>query len=290
MCLTEEHAKPLARIVLDFGIPAMIFVNLAGATIGSKELLAPLILIAVELCMIALAWSIGKRLRMTLPQLGALVLCSTFGTSATLGYSIISIVFPNNHDAMMEAVLISEIGVGYVVLTLGPLLAMYFGSGEVSGKRVRLSLINFIKTPIFIALIVGLCWGLLGLPGEEHTFMQPFFQVGHILGGVVAPLAVLVVSLNLRKPKLRPIFAPLGVVVGLKLLLSPVLAGLGAMAFTLPEVWRDDLVILAGVPPAVLSVIFLQRYGGDAGLASTLVAGATVLSIGTILIVIALVG
>lgn len=288
--LKKEMAAGLARIVFDFGIPALIFVSLANIDLEPRRFAGTVIMIVVELCMIALAWVVGKRLDLTRSQLGAVVLCSAFGTSATLGYSIVSIVFPSDQDAMVEAVLICELGVGVLVMFLGPLLAMHFSTGASSVQTVRKSLITFLKTPLCIALVAGMLWGTLGLPGDQHPVMKPIFQVGHLLAGLVVPLAILIISLNLYRPRIKQYLKPFGVVVLLKLLLAPLLGGGIALAAGLPEIWRDDLIIMAGMPPAVLNTIFLQRYGGDAGLASALTAGASLLSLGTLLLVIAAVG
>lgn len=78
--------------------------------------------------------------------------------------------------------------------------------------------------------------------------------------------------------------------VALKLLIGPLLAGMGAAAFSIPEIWRDELIIMAGLPLAVLNVVYFQRYGGDAELASSIIAGASIFSIGTILLVVAAAG
>ena len=47
---------------------------------------------------------------------------------------------------------------------------------------------------------------------------------------------------------------------------------------------------MAGLPPAVLNVIYLQRHGGHAEMASVITAGASLLSLGTLLFVMALSG
>ncbi|MCB0534715.1 MAG: AEC family transporter [Lewinellaceae bacterium] len=288
--LDEAMAGTLSRVIFDFGIPAMIFVSLANMTIELNRFEGPVIMMAVELCGMALAWIAGRRFGLDLPQLGVVVLCTGFGTSATLGYSIISIAFPNNPNAMEEAVLVSEIGVGLTIFTIGPLLAMHFGSGAISFQDLGRSLIAFAKTPICMALVSGLLWSVLGLPGEQHPLMQPVFRAGHILAGLVVPLSILIISLKLRKPRIDHIIKPFGIVVALKLLLCPLLAGILGIVFGLPEIWRVDLVIMAGLPPAVLNVILLQRYGGDATLASAVTAGASLLSLGTLLFVVAIAG
>ena len=67
-------------------------------------------------------------------------------------------------------------------------------------------------------------------------------------------------------------------VVLIKLLLKPLGVGLCAMALGFPELWKDVLIILAAMPPAILGAVFLKRYGGDASLASALLLAATIVS------------
>jgi len=69
-----------------------------------------------------------------------------------------------------------------------------------------------------------------------------------------------------KLPHLRKIIVPLTVVVLLKLIIKPMLASSLATQFGF---WKEVLVILAAMPPAVLGAVFLRRYGGDASLVLT---------------------
>jgi hypothetical protein len=106
----------------------------------------------------------------------------------------------------------------------------------------------------------------------------------------MTPVAILSVGLMFRLPGVHSILVPLGIVVSIKLLLKPVAAGTVATLLGFPELWKDVLVLLAAMPPAVLGVVFLRRYGGDASLASALLLAATIISCGTLLLVFAFVG
>ncbi|MCB9345665.1 MAG: AEC family transporter [Lewinellaceae bacterium] len=288
--IDKSLAGGLARIVFDLGIPAMIFVNLATQQFELKWLFGAGIMILVELSMVVLAWIISRQLGLTTTQMGAVVLCAAFGTSATLGYSVVSVVFPDNHDAIVEAVLISELGVGLLIFTLGPIMAMYFVSGKFSFQSAGKSLLAFTRTPICISLVISLLWAWFELPGNQHPLMKPLFHAGHILANLVVPVSVLIISLNIQKPRFSQFVKPFGVVVFLKLLLAPLLAGTIALIIGLPEFWRDDLIIMAGMPPAFINVILLQRYGGDTSTLSTIIAGSSLLSLGTVLLVILILG
>lgn len=276
--LTEEHSLTLARIVTDLCLPAIIFVSLARQSIRLDQIAPALVMLGLELTCIALAWVVSILLKFNKAQQGAIVFCSAFGSSTFLGYSIIMQMFPDTPEALSEAVLISEIGVGYPIFILGPILAAYFGSKESDVKSQLKSALGFFKSPVFFALLIGLLWGYFKLPGQENSFLAPIFQLGKVLSAALTPLAILSVGLMFKLPSLRKILVALTIVVLLKLLIKPLLAGYLATLFGFPELWKEVLVLLAAMPPAVLGAVFLRRYGGDASLASALLLVASIVS------------
>ncbi|MDD4952983.1 MAG: AEC family transporter, partial [Desulfovibrionaceae bacterium] len=169
-------------------------------------------------------------------------------------------------------------------------LAAYFGTkGEGTRQNLAASL-AFFRSPVFFALALGLAWGHLGLPGDKNLFMHPVFEVCRILAQALTPLAILSVGLMFRVPKLRECLAALAVVVAIKLILKPLMLGAAADVLGYPRLWRDVLVVLGAMPSALLGVVFLRRYGGDASLASALLLAATILSCGTLVLVFWAVG
>jgi predicted permease len=286
--LTEEHSMILARIVTDLFLPAIVFVTLAGKSIRWDQLAPAAVMLVLELSAIALAWTVSALLRFDRAQQGAIVFCSAFGSSTFLGYSLITEMFPDKPQAMAEAVLISEIGVGYTIFILGPILAAHFGSETADSKSPWSASLSFFKSPVFFALVMGLLWGVLGLPGEDNAFLAPIFQVCHVLASALTPVAILSVGLMFKWPSLRGILLLLAIVVIIKLLLKPLAAGAAASLLGFPDLWRDVLVLLAAMPPAVLGPVFLRRYGGDASLASALLLAATLVSCVSLLVVFSL--
>jgi predicted permease len=288
--LAENHSLVLAKIVTDLCLPAVVFISLAGQSIKLDQLAPSFLMFGLELGCIVLAWVVSMALGFPRVQQGAIVFCAAFGSSTFLGYSVIMEMFPNQSQAMTEAVLISEIGVGYPIFILGPVLAMYFGAEHSDFKAAWKSSLAFFKSPVFFALLLGLFWGVLRLPGKENAFLAPFFQVCSILASALTPVAILSVGLMFRIPDMQKIAVSLAVVVLIKLLFKPVFAGLCASALRFPDLWRDVLVLLAGMPPAVLGVVFLRRYGGDSSLASALLLAASLVSTVTLLAVFRFIG
>jgi hypothetical protein len=199
-------------------------------------------------------------------------------------------MFPDTPQALSEAVLISEIGVGYPIFILGPILAAYFGSEKLDIKSQWKSSLVFFKSPVFFALIIGSLWGYLRLPGQNNEFMAPIFKVCNVLASALTPLAILSVGLMFKLPHLRKMIGALTIVILLKLIFKPLIAGYLATLFGFPELWKEVLVLLAAMPPAVLGAVFLRRYGGDASLASTLLLGGTMASAASLLPIFEFIG
>ncbi len=282
--LKEEHSLTFARLVTDLFLPAIIFTNIAKQSVTLGEIKPALVMLLLEVVFILVAWGISVLLKFEKSKQGAIVFCSAFGSSTFLGYSLINQMYPGTPEAMSEAVIISEIGVGYPIFILGPILAAYFGSKKLGKSDWKVSL-AFFKSPVFFALIAGLLWSVLKLPREENIFIAPLFQLSSVLSAALTPVAILSVGLMYKKPKIRLIIIPLLIVISLKLFLKPILGNQLAIAFNFPELWRELLVILAAMPSAVLGVVFLRRYGGDASLASALLLVTTLLSAISLLVV-----
>lgn len=288
--LNESHSLVLAHIVTDLFLPAMIFVSLAKHSIQLKQLDPAIEMLFLEIAMVAVAWFVSSKLKFSREKQGAVVFCSAFGSSTFLGYPLIMQMFPDKPQALTEAVLISEIGVGYPIFILGPILASYFGSTESDKKSMLSASFGFFKSPVFIALIAGILWGAFNLPREENVFIAPLFQLGHVLAAALTPVAILSVGLMFKIPRLSKIIVPLIIVVMLKLLIKPVIGGYFASKLGLPDLWRDIVIVLAAMPPAILGVVFLKRYGGDASLASAILLAASIISIVTLLGVFYVIG
>jgi predicted permease len=58
-----------------------------------------------------------------------------------------------------------------------------------------------------------------------------------------------------------------------------------SLLFQFPHLWKDGLVLIAVMLPAVLGAVFLRRYGRYASLASGLLLAANLVSTVTLLAV-----
>lgn len=282
--LKPENGSFFAQIVTHLTLPATIFYALSHAqNLQWDYALVVLFILGAEITILALAWWIGRLLKLPKSQLGSLMLVSAFGSSALLGYAIVEQIFPADLNAISEAVFISELGVGVGLFTLGTLVAIYFGSHQTQSKiTVLQSVLTFAKSPIFISIVAGILYGQLKLP-LDGIFFKEIFNAIHLIAQANTFFVVLTIGVMLQFNGFKHLLPLAIVVIVLKLIISPILVWLPALSISL-QPWQMEVILLeSAMPSAMLSVVLAARYGCDAHLASRLVYITTIASAVTIL-------
>ncbi len=280
--LVKEQQGPLfSKLVTHVTLPALIFVSLAKSVLHWEYALLALVMLVAEIVCLVLAWLAGRRMGLASPQLGAVVLTAGFGSSSLLGYALISQVYGGDMQAIAEAVVISELGVGPALFILGTMIALYFGSGhEQAGGRLTEAL-KFFRSPIFLSVVSGLIWSILKLPTAGPYIDVPFQALG-LLGSANTFLVALTVGVLLHFQGVKSLLGLVALVCTIKLILKPVMVWLPSLALEMSAVQVEVLVLEAAMPSALLTVVLASSYGCDARLASKLVFATSLASAVTV--------
>lgn len=240
-------------------------------------------MLGAEILSLVLAWGIGNWLRLTRPQMGSFILVSGFGSSALLGYALIGQVFPDNINAMTEAVVITELGVGPALFTLGTMIALYYGSAEIDTRGRVMAVLSFFKSPIFFSVVAGILWALLDI-FVEGDLLTPLFNSFDILASANTFLVALTVGVVLKFSQFRAVMVMAASACLIKLVLKPVMVWAPTLFLSL-QGWQGQVLVLeAAMPSALLTVVLANTYGCDAKRASKLVFATTVVSMVTLVL------
>ena len=273
---TEDNmvfTKLLTQVVL----PAVIFLQLSATPIKSGQFLLVFAVFVAGVLSMLLAYIAGRILRLTKPKIGALMLTSSFGSSALLGYPFIAFSFPNNPEAIADAVLLSELGVGLPMFLVGPAIAIYFGNQSKS-FNTKQTLYSYLRSPIFIAIVLGIVVSFMPFD-RQNNFVAPFFEALAIINGALSILACLILSLNLKPIPLKGII-PLFIISALiQMWFQPFIAHAQAVLYGLTVLQTQVLVLVSSMPSAVLGPVFASRHDCAPETASALVMAHIVLSI-----------
>lgn len=276
--IRESDCPLFARLLTQVALPAVIFHQLSTQPVSGRQFLMIVVMIATGLVSMIAAWALGKVLRLNRPKIGALMLTSSFGSSALLGYPMIEFAFPNNPGAMADAVLLSELGVGLPIFTLGPAIAMYFG--ETPGQRDRRSqvVVEYFRSPVFIAVVLGLLVAPLRLP-TDNMFLAPVYEALRMVDGTLTILACLVLGLQLKVESLKGIWFMLIVSAIIQMGLQPWFAALQADWYHMSAEQKQVMTLISAMPSAVLGPVFATRYKCAGDTASALVMMHILLSV-----------
>jgi malate permease and related proteins len=255
----EEDGPFLARLVTEVALPAVIFSALATHPITRSQWLLVLAILVAGLTSLGLAWLIGKLLKRPPTQVGALMLSSSFGSSALIGYPLIQYAFPHNPQALADAILLSEVGVGIPLFTICVVVAMHFGEATGKGQPFYQSLLTYLRSPIFLALAAGLLVSPLGLD-PQRPILAPIFKTFDMVRAALPLLACLILGLQLKYRPAR-LIAPLIIVSAvIQLIFQPWLVSLQAGWYHLSAIQRQILVLEGAMPSAILPSVFAARY------------------------------
>lgn len=255
----EEDGPLFARIVTEVALPAVIFSQLATHQIGRRQLLLVVAMIVMGCISLGLAWLAGKMLRRPRTEVGALMLSSSFGSSALIGYPLVQYAFPHNPEALTDAVLLSEVGVGLPLFTICVVVAMYFGEEVGERRSFWQSLRNYLRSPIFVALAAGLLVSPLGLDPKQ-SFLAPFFQTFDMIRDSLPLLSCLILGMQLKYRSPRVIAPLIVAAVVIQLIIQPWIGSVQAAWYHLPLEQRQVLVLEGGMPSAILPSVFAARY------------------------------
>jgi len=268
--LKEENGILFSKLVTHVTLPALILDALARSTLEWQYVLLFIYMFLTELLLLAIAWVIGKMMKLPAAQMGTFLLVSAFGSSALLGYALIVELYPHNIAALTEGAFVSELGVGLPLFTIGVMIMMYYGKKEENGNSAYPAGLQFFRSPIFIAIVLGLLWSFSSL-GSKGMLITPFFEATHRVAKANTFLVALTVGVLLSFTSLRQIAGIAFATVVIKLLLSPMLVYIQASMLTL-EAWQLQVLLLeAAMPSAMLSVVLAKQYGCDAKLAAQMV-------------------
>jgi predicted permease len=92
--MAEEQSTLFSKLLTQIVLPAMSFVQLSMHAIAPRQFLMVLVMFVSVVATLAAAWAAGRALRLPRPTIGALMIVSSFGSSALLGYPLIQYAFP----------------------------------------------------------------------------------------------------------------------------------------------------------------------------------------------------
>lgn len=282
--IDNRHVAELTALVMDFAIPASLFV--ATVRTPRAQLLQYGTLIAVLAVSMLAIYGLTFLLQRSVFKLDARqaaigALTVAFPNVASIGLPLIDSVFGAANAVSVGL----SIAVGSILLSPLTLVLLETGqpsAGDAGPGHVARSIGKSILKPIVLAPLIGMLLSLAGVALPE-LLASSLTLIGVGSGGVALFLTGLILSSQPFKPNANVLSGTL-----LKNVAQPLLAAGLVMAVVAPPTIGREAILLSAVPSGFFGILFGLRYGVvSLDAASTLIA-SSLLSVLTLPIVMVL--
>jgi len=145
---------------------------------------------------------------------------------------------------------------------------------------------NIVKMPMMHAVYLGMIWGIFSLPMHESMY-----GAINLVADAAVPIVMLALGMQLAEIKVKNIeWELVSLAVFLRLIASPVIALLIVWNLPIDILLKKIMILAAATPTAAVSSMLAIQYDCNPQLVSAITLITTILSMGSILIVLLLLG
>ena len=264
----EDHSKTFIDYVIYFSLPALVIQKVREVPLTAEALGVVLIAWVSIGFSLLVSFLLGKLLGFEGRSLRALLLVSSFGNTAFLGYPFTFALFGD--EGLKYAVLYDQLGSFLLVVSVGFLIA-----------TGRFSLREVILFPPFLALLLGLLSRGVQFPDGLNTFLE-------VSGKSLIPTVLFAIGLRFSPSHVPRAAKGTALAIGIKMILIPLVLALLLKAFHIQELPYRVALLETSMPPMVMAGVLAIKYGLDEGLALSAVTLGILLSFLTVPVIIGL--
>lgn len=269
--LSEEFVKSADKFNFKVTLPLLLFTDLATNNI--KDIFDgryALFCAAVTTLMFFGTWIGAKIFIRDKSITGAFVQASYRSSVAILGLAFITNIYDS--PGMAPIMLIGSVPLYNIYAVL--VLTFESSSSDSSlGEHIKKSIINIIKNPIIIGIVLGLLVGLSGIK-LPHLISKPLTSIG----AIASPLTLIAIGAGFEGKKALKKIKPTIAASIIKLIVIPAVFLYTSIKFG----WRNQelvaLIIMLGSPTTPSCYIMAKNMNNDYVLTSCVVVATTLLS------------
>lgn len=263
--LHDIDPRPLGRASFYLFSPAFLFTLLATTDILPAELLqisGTMILFAMVMTGIAFAASVWRGINPT--SRAGLILSAMCPNNGNFGLPLIAFAFGETVVARAAIIVI-------IMVFWNNIAGVFIASS--SNRSLRAAALQVMHVPSVYAALAGLAVNLLDIS------LAPALQrpIG-LLGQAAIPTMLVVLGLQLTRVQRISDLKLVSVGVGIRLLLSPLVAVGLVRLLNIPAPASTAIIMQASMPVAVMTIIYASEFGLDDQFASSTVLASTLLS------------
>ena len=267
--------QPLSGLTFRLFSPALIFHSLLTISLDRAVAVRLVGVIAGVFFFVAFASIlVSKLLGHDRPTLAAVALCSAVANSGNMGLPIAKLAFG---DEGLKIAVVMFVANALLTYSAGIVIASLGSSGP-----IKQAFVAPFKVPAIWAAAGALTFNYNGwhLPAA-------FDEVASTLAGASIPVMLVVLGLQVmeraeRTDSGRDVVSA----VSLRLVGAPLAAWAATVLVGLHGVTQKTLILTAGMPTAVMASVLAMQYNAEPALVSRVVVTSTLVSIGTLTVLV----
>lgn len=267
----EKEAAALMKITAYTTLPALIFVIIHKTRLSANLSIVPIVALAVMFIITLIAFLLTRFIKKKDPKVIApLLLTAAVGNTGYLGYPLTLKIF--GVEGLAVAVIYDIFATVVFALTFGVyVFSKASNNSEVSSPNIFKQIVSFV--PLQAAVIALILKPVL-MP-------VPIMNTLEFLGSAAIPVILLAIGLSFKPIVDKSYLLLMMIVVGLKLLLSPLLVYFFG-SLVLKGVALKVMVLEAAMPSMMLSYLLAEKFKLDTRFTGFAILLTTALSIVTI--------
>jgi hypothetical protein len=274
----------LSKLNLYLFVPAFIFHHLSTSALSWTDMGGIVGMTAIQVTLLGIiVWGIGKMLGVGRKTLAAVALAVMFHNSGNYGLPLAELAYQSPGAAAQTFVLVTQ---NILTYTVGLSIAALTGSGHIAQ-----GIITLFRMPILPTLAAALLarWWIHQDPGNHQLPIFISKTAAYLSAGLI-PVALVTLGAQLASHPRWPRWRPVCFVLFLRLIFAPLLMAAFLYLFhrlhwRFVQLWpwpAELLILTAGTPTAVNTLLMTMELEGDTELAADCVFWTTVASCITI--------
>ncbi len=275
--LTAADIRHFSRIAWYMVGPCLAFTSLAKSTVNESDFFAILVLaIVVTLAMWPVAALTARGLRLSRSTSSAFQLAVLFGNVVNFGFPVLLFAFGSGG---LERGVIFMMGNTLLLSTVAVFIA---SRGHSTWRQ---ALLNVFRMPMLYASVLGFLVNRAGI-----TIPSFIFEPLRMVGETALMLMLLILGMQLSQVRLSDGRLAIAVATGLRVLGGVAVGTVAAQVIGLQGLSRQAFLVETGTPTAVYAAIIAEEFDVAPGFAAATIFVSTLLSLGTITVLLALLG
>jgi malate permease and related proteins len=263
--LLSIDSRSLGRVVFYVFSPLLVFDLMVKSQLNLRQAITTIgYTSSVILVLGILAFLLGRMYQLERTALLAVILTVAFGNTGNYGLPLVKFAFGDDALAVASLFYVTTTilfnTVGVVIASLGHM-------------DLKSALLGLFKVPVVYGVILALL-----IKGLNVQMPLPLSRTIEIAANGAIPVMLILLGLELTRIEWSHSFRAIGVGVGAKLLLGPIVGILLASLFGLEGHTRQGSIIEAAMPAAVATTVVATEYKLQPSLVTAIVFLGTALS------------